>query len=166
MKKCDYCGTLILFGGSRTGDLRFCGEDCHAAAANIAIAAKIPPDKLEAYIRKVWKAGCPRCGADKPIGVHKSHRVTSLLVVTSWSSRPQVSCRGCGVKNQLGALAWSLFAGWWGVPWGLVMTPVQIGRNVTGLVNPPDDSEPSEALRQMLKFELAERIAEKRALRG
>lgn len=30
MAKCGYCGTTILFGGKKDGDLRFCNDECHA----------------------------------------------------------------------------------------------------------------------------------------
>ena len=31
MAKCDYCGSSIIFGGTKNGDLTFCNEKCEAS---------------------------------------------------------------------------------------------------------------------------------------
>ncbi len=59
------------------------------------------------------------------------------MVLTSWSSKPKLSCKSCATKRQLGAMAFSSVAGWWGLPWGLVMTPVQIIRNIVEMAGGP-----------------------------
>jgi hypothetical protein len=74
------------------------------------------------------------------------------LIITRWSSRLQVSCRSCGVKTQLGDAVISLVAGWWGFPWGLVLTPVQVVRNIISLASPPDRLVPSQLLRQRVRL--------------
>ena len=70
-----------------------------------------------------------------------------------------VSCRSCAVKAKVTDSVVSLVAGWWGFPWGLVMTPVQLGRNIIGLVRPSDTMGPSleKAVRTMIAARLAER---------
>lgn len=67
-----------------------------------------------------------------------AHRVWSALVLTNWSSHPAISCRGCALKRQAGSLLSCLVLGWWGLPWGLVWTPVQVIRNIVGMVKPPE----------------------------
>jgi hypothetical protein len=48
--------------------------------------------------------------------------------------------------------------GWWGVPWGLVMTPVQLVRNLISMASTPDPSSPSPALEKILRHNLAAQI--------
>jgi hypothetical protein len=48
--------------------------------------------------------------------------------------------------------------GWWGFPWGLIMTPVQIGKNIFGIVKSPDDSKPSEKLENLVRANIASQM--------
>jgi hypothetical protein len=89
------------------------------------------------------------------VDVHTSYRVWSALLMTSWSSRPHVVCRSCGSRARLGDLLFSLLFGWWGFPWGFVMTPVQLVRNITGLVSSPDPTLPSAQLSRIVRLHLA-----------
>jgi hypothetical protein len=45
--------------------------------------------------------------------------------------------------------------GWWGFPWGLVLTPVQITRNIVGICARPDSSKPSADLRKLVMVSMA-----------
>jgi len=45
--------------------------------------------------------------------------------------------------------------GWWGIPWGLVLTPIQIGRNLFGVARPPDPSKPSAQFENIVRMNLA-----------
>jgi len=56
-------------------------------------------------------------------------------------------------------VAFSLFFGWWGFPWGLVLTPVQITRNLIGMSRGPDSPRPSEDLRKMVLVNLGAQMA-------
>ena len=42
-----------------------------------------------------------------------------------------------------------------GFPWGLLVTPVQIGRNVYGIACPPKASKPSPQLENVVRMTLA-----------
>jgi hypothetical protein len=66
-----------------------------------------------------------------------------------------VTCRGCAFKSQLGNLVFSAGLGWWGFPWGFLLTPVQVVRNVIAIVSPPDASQPSARLVQVARVQLA-----------
>jgi hypothetical protein len=107
-------------------------------------------------IQKVDREGCPLCKGPGPIDVHSSHTVWSLLVLTSWQSRSKVCCRKCGIKRQLGGAALSFFCGWWGFPWGLVVTPIQIGRNIHDMCAPP--RHPSGQLKRVIGLNMAQRM--------
>jgi hypothetical protein len=111
--------------------------------------------KLHEEVRKVHQGHCPRCQGPGPVDVHVSHRVWSALVVTRYSTRSIVSCKSCGTKARLLDSALALVLGWWGLPWGLIMTPVQIGRNVVGFFSAPDPRLPSTALEAAVRSQLA-----------
>jgi hypothetical protein len=49
--------------------------------------------------------------------------------------------------------------GWWGIPWGLILTPIQVARNILGIFGGPDKSRPSDALRQSVRVTLARNLA-------
>lgn len=49
----------------------------------------------------------------------------------------------------------SLFAGWWGFPFGLIMTPVQLARGIAALCKPPDPGQPSPKLVQFAMAHIA-----------
>src|SRR4051794_34859709 len=99
MAQCDYCSTTILFGGVRDGDARYCNATCHQKGVLHGLAHVVPDDVVQEQARLIHQGECPRCGGPGPVDVHTSHRVHSFLVMTQWSSRPQVSCGSCGVKS-------------------------------------------------------------------
>jgi hypothetical protein len=157
MASCGYCGTTILFGGVREGDQRFCNDKCHQFAYLQRAAQMVPANELEHHVEEVFRGTCPKCHGSGPVDVYKSHRVWSAMVLTSWSSSGQICCRSCGTKNQLGSVLFCLFLGWWGLPWGLIMTPVQITRNIAGMFG-GESSRPSSALRNAVQVQLGAQL--------
>jgi hypothetical protein len=158
MATCGYCGTTILFGGVRAGTQRFCNNKCHQNAYILSVSQHVPSDVLERQVEEVFRGSCPKCHGPGPIDVHKIHRVWSAAVLTSWSTSPQVCCRSCATKGQLGGALFSLFLGWWGLPWGFILTPVQITRNCIGMCGGPDLSRPSADLRKLVQVDLGAQI--------
>jgi hypothetical protein len=163
MPKCGYCGSTIIMGGVRSGDQRFCNNSCFQNARILSVTKNVPNDVLERKIEEVWRGNCPKCRGLGPVDVHKVHEVWSALVLTRWTSRSQVSCHSCAMKRQLGGIAFSFFFGWWGFPWGLVLTPVQITRNVIGMSRGPDPARPSESLRRAVLVSLGTQMLQKAA---
>jgi len=157
MAKCDYCGTTILFGGKTDGDLRFCNDTCYRQGVLVGLSKQVPEEIVHKHVWNIHQGRCPKCGGDGPVDVHMSHRVWSLVLLTSWRSTPQVSCRSCGVKSQVGNTLFSLVLGWWGIPFGLVMTPVQVGRNIVDMFKGPDPAKPSARLETVVRMTIAER---------
>jgi hypothetical protein len=150
MAKCGYCGSTIVIGGVRAGDQRFCNNKCHQNAYVLTVTKNVPADVLDRKVEEVWRGNCPQCRGLGPIDVHKIYEVWSALVLTRWTTKPQVSCRHCATKRQLGGAAFSFFFGWWGFPWGLILTPIQIGRNIVGMSRGPDASRASDDLRRLV----------------
>jgi hypothetical protein len=158
MATCEYCGTTILFGGVREGELRFCNDKCREAGQVAVVSQHIPPDILARKVAEIHQGPCPVCGGRGPVDVHTSHKIWSALVITHWSSDPQVCCRSCGRKSQFNSLLFSLLLGWWGIPHGLIMTPVQVGRNLAGLWGGPAPDKPSEQLIKLVRLSLAAQV--------
>jgi hypothetical protein len=155
MASCGYCGSTILFGGVRDGDLRFCNENCRQQGFLLAVADQVPEDVISQHVSQVHEGNCPKCGGPGPIDVHTSYSVWSALVLTSWRSRPEVCCRACGIKAKLGRTLSSVALGWWGVPWGIIITPIQVLRNMMGLFSSPDPIRLSAQLENIVKVHLA-----------
>jgi len=155
MAKCDYCCSTIIFGGKNDVNGRFCNQKCQSRGGLLAISRQLPDATVQDQLLKTHQGRCPRCQGPGPVDVHVSHKVWSALVLTSWSSAPQISCRACGMKSQATGALFSLFLGWWGFPWGLILTPVQIGRNLFGMAHTPESSHPSPQLEKTVRMSLA-----------
>lgn len=155
MASCAYCNTTILFGGKRRGDLRFCNAECEQRGVLASVANQVPQQVVDRYLAQVHRGNCPICNGNGPIDVHTSYRAWSALVLTSWSSRPSVCCQSCGKKRKIVDAIFSVLLGWWGLPWGLLITPLQVGRNIIGFFRSPDPATPSPALEKILRLQLA-----------
>ncbi len=164
MAKCGYCGTFILFGGERDGTRVYCNATCRERGFTVVVADHVPAEDVAAQLQQWHSSNCPKCGGEGPVDVHTSHRIWSAVFMTSWNSRPDVCCRRCGIKAKLGGITSSVFLGWWGFPWGLLGTPIQISRNLFGMITMPDPSRPSPLLENMVRLSIAsEMIAEDQA---
>lgn len=160
MARCDYCGTTIIFGGVTDNDLRFCNDKCHQEGFLLSVADQVPDDVMLQQVANVHQGHCPKCRGPGPVDVHTSYLVWSAFVITSWQSRPQVCCSACGIKSKLGGALLSAVFGWWGFPWGIIATPIQVTRNVIGLFSAPDPTTPSAQLENMIKINLAAHLVE------
>ena len=158
MAKCAQCGKTILFGGKTLGDLRFCNAQCQDGYRLSLVGAAVPEHLVDSQTREIHSGLCPRCKGNGPIDVYHSHHIVSALIVTQYSSKIHVCCRSCATKSQVVATVGNFFLGWWGFPFGLVMTPVQIVRNITGMFKTPDPYQPSDALRTQVQTSLAMQI--------
>jgi hypothetical protein len=145
-------------GGVRNANQRFCNNRCAQNAYTLNASQNIPQADIERRVEEVWRGNCPKCGGLGPVDVHKFHQVWSALVLTRSTSNQQVSCRSCGTKRQLGAALMSLVFGWWGFPWGLVLTPVQITRNIVGMASGPGSSQASAELRRLVHVHMGSQI--------
>ncbi len=164
MPSCDSCGTTIIFGGKKEGGYRFCNDTCLARGQSLLVADQIPDDVVDELAAQFHSGDCPKCGGPGPVDVQTSHTIWSALITTSWKSNPEICCRSCGTKKRLGALVSSFLLGWWGFPWGIIFTPIQIAKNVIGLVSRRDMTAPSDKLRKMIRVDLASRIGAEDAL--
>ena len=154
MARCNYCGSMILFGATRDGQYAYCNATCAEKGVRAAASREVPEDAVRAEVKRIHGGACPKCGGAGPVDVQTSYRVWSAIYVTNWSSRPQIACRGCGTKARLGDIFYCLFLGWWGVPWGFILTPVQIVRNIAGLFGGSSPA-PSKQLAGLVRLQMA-----------
>ena len=152
MARCAACGETVLFGGVKQGELRFCNSLCQQNGQVLVASAMVPEHAAQTCARELHQSNCPRCQRPGPVDVHTSYWVWSAIAMTRWGSQQQMKCRRCAVKSQVGNLFFSGILGWWGFPWGLIFTPVQVGRNFVVLFSPPDPSQPSDKLVQAGAF--------------
>lgn len=158
MTSCKYCNSTILFGGFKEGTLRFCSQSCRRKGLLFVVSEQVPLEVVRREVEAVHQGACPKCQGRGPVDVRNSYRVYSLLLFTRWSTRPQISCRSCGIKSQLVGLFVSTLFGWWGFPWGLIFTPVQIARNLIGLFVAPNPARPSMQLEKLVRLHLASQM--------
>ncbi len=154
MHSCAHCGTTVLFGGTAVNGVRYCNQRCALNDSQLRAAQAVPEEVVRRALHEVVEGDCPVCHGPGPVDAFTSHYVLSMIVATRWSNRPRLSCRACATKAQLGGVAYSFFLGWWGVPWGLVLTPVQIGRNLVGLARQANPHQPSPLLVGMVRNQL------------
>jgi hypothetical protein len=155
MASCAACGQTILFGGKRVGERRFCNDKCAAAGTVLTLADSLPDAAISARVWEIHNGRCPVCAGAGPIDVHSSYRVWSGLVVTSHSTRLNLGCRRCGNRARLKDAGFSLLFGWWGFPWGLIWTPIQIGRNINAMMRSEENGTPSAQLSQIVRVQMA-----------
>ena len=144
MKTCARCRRPIDSGGKWDGPLRFCGDECLSLGP--AEDFLVSRAQLETAVWQVHQAPCPRCGGPGPVDLHPSWHVASVLVLTWWRREEHVACEPCGRSIRRKAAMKSLLLGWWGFPVGLVMTPVQIVRNIARNLAAVDPTRPSREL--------------------
>jgi hypothetical protein len=158
MAVCLYCSTTILFGGLEVNGQVYCDARCRESARLLQLADKVYPDQVQKKAAEIHRRNCPQCGGPGPTDVHRVFRIRSALFRSRWNSTPLLCCRRCALKAQLGGLGSSLLLGWWNVPWGLLMTPTQIFRNLKGILAGPDPRRPSDELEKLARVGLAARI--------
>ncbi len=155
MASCSYCGTTILFGGIRQDEYLFCGAKCARQGAALVHAKDISLNLAEKTAREIFFGDCPRCHGKGPVDLHTSYEVLSFLFMTRYSSHPSICCRSCGNKQRLKGFLYTFFLGWWGFPWGLVMTPWYLAKNLFGIMHPTETNLPSEALVRIVRVNIA-----------
>lgn len=154
MQRCARCGTMILFGPVREGQFKFCSYGCREKGV-VSVATEIPPDVIEETTQRIHKGPCPQCGQQVPVDYHGAYRVWSCIILTSWKKQHYVVCRGCAFANKLKDLLFTFSLGWWGIPAGIVATPIFTLYNLGALMRSVDDSTPSNQLKDHVAVNLA-----------
>jgi len=160
MATCAYCKNTILFGGAREGGHRYCNDHCKNSHTLTRARRTLSDTEIDAHTHQVYRGRCPLCAGPGPNEVHVSHRVWSVIVLTRWEKRPAICCRRCGNKRKVEDSLFSLAFGWWGFPYGFIATPIQVFRNLSGLLTTISQPRQSLELRAMVELQLAARQLE------
>lgn len=168
MARCAYCRSFVFFGGAREADRRYCNANCQHLAALRLRAEHLPIAVVQQRISEVQRGQCLRCRGQGPLDIHTSYWVWSALILTRWDKTPALTCRTCATKRQAGHLVSSLLVGWWGFPWGFLITPLQLFRNVAALLRGRADAGASRELEQFVRAQIVSEqiLPEQRAQQG
>jgi hypothetical protein len=155
MAKCSYCNSIIVIGGVSEGALRFCNQQCQLSGRLLSAAKLVPDEAVRKRVLEIHQGPCPKCRRSGPVDIYTSHSIWSALIVTIWRSSPQVSCAPCGRKAKAFAAVGASLLGWWGFPWGLILTPIQVTRNLWGFIVTRPTMIPSAQLEKIARLSLA-----------
>lgn len=154
-----------MFGGKKEGELKFCNEKCLENGYVLVAAEQVPLNLIEDLASNIHKENCPKCRGSGPVDVQTSYTIWSAVVLSSWKSNPEVCCNTCGYKKKTLALLFSMVLGWWGFPWGIIMTPIQISRNIAGFFTGANEKGASDKLKQFAKIQIAAQALEENRIK-
>lgn len=157
MARCEYCGETILFGGVKDAGKRFCNKRCYTTWRQEVKIVVVHEDEVAHHLLNVFDGDCPVCGGRGPVDIRKAYWIWSFAVLTSWQQTAQLSCKGCGMTSNMKALAFSGLLGWWGIPFGMIVTPIMVVRNVLSILAIDKDA-PSEDLESVVRLALAQNV--------
>lgn len=155
MASCAACGTTI-FGGVKIDGNQYCNQKCATYAGVLRAAGSVPQDLVDQHVATVFNGTCPKCGGPGPVDIRKNHKITSMLVLSTWKTQSPICCAACGKKEQVKALVHCSLLGWWGIPNGIMRTPFHIGKNLKA-IKANAATEPSEDLKRHVRLTLASR---------
>ena len=152
---CPSCGLSVLFGGVKHNGAKYCSKKCFEADSTNRFALEIPDNEVEAFAKSIYMGSCPKCNGEGPIDVFKSYFVYSIILYTSYKTKEHVVCKSCAKKEQLKDLSLSAVVGWWGIPFGIIITPIMVLMNSVALLLNPAKKGPTKALFKQARFILA-----------
>jgi hypothetical protein len=135
---CDYCGVSFRGSSIKDGSYRFCNGVCAERGAVLRNLDRLDVAVIDQHIANAQAGPCTECGANAKVDMYFSYRVHSILLYTSWKTRRHFCCRSCGRSHQMKDIGYCISLGWWGGPFGLLMTPWQIAMNVGALLRKSD----------------------------
>jgi hypothetical protein len=146
MIHCETCKQPILTDGLQTAAGVFCDQHCLEKSPSRP-SGDLVSLQIDQWVREIQNQKCSECNGDGPVDVHRSYTVWSAIFLTRWVTHQRLCCSRCGNTKRLEALIFSMALGWWGVPGGLIITPIQILRNLNGMIW-SRSKRPSSALRK------------------
>src|SRR5258706_4353758 len=158
MAICDFCGASHRGEHASVGTLRFCTQSCADRGRILQTLDLFPSSAINSYVENTRSGRCAECGAQAPSNIHKSYRVYSVLIYTSWKTLIHYCCQRCGRGHQGSSIVFSGLFGWWGFPFGILLTPWLIFKNIVEMTHRDDTA--SDDLRRIRKIELASRLQE------
>jgi hypothetical protein len=106
-------------------------------------------------------ARCQNSGALMALSHQIPYSTVHEQILRYWTE-PLLAFRKCALKQQAKSAGLSLVAGWWGFA-GVILTPIQLGRNIFAMLRPPDPMQPSAKLEKTVRVTLASDAIRKKA---
>lgn len=114
----------------------------------------VSEDMVRAHSLAIREGDCPECRRKgSVVEMRKEYWVWSALVLTRYGTRTRLACRDCGRSYNWKALGLSAVLGWWGFPFGVLITPYKIEANVVELFR-KEKPEPSAELSDLVRTRL------------
>ena len=157
MARCDTCGNMVVFGGEHWNGMDFCSEECLQVAVTASQAEGVPEDVVLQRATALRNERCPWCGGEGPNDIHSTWSIASLLIITYRSKKEMFGCSSCGFKHKIKYFLFTGLCGWWGIPWGILMTPYFEVLNLIGLFRGMP-SGPSEELKEFALKQIAKEL--------
>ena len=149
MATCPSCNQWFI-GGVTSNGRKFCSEACVQEGVIFQVIDQLPAQYIDEQTRRIHHGLCPECKGPGPVECFQTHNVYAFVFMTRWTSTPHVCCKACATQKALGAIALTLVTGWWGIPHGIVMTPIQIARNIGTMRREVVTGQPSDQMRQLV----------------
>ena len=156
MASCTSCNSFILFGGEKVDSFRFCNKKCLEDGKVYVEASKVSDQDVDELANEIHSGACPICHNRKGVEVRKSYDIASFVFYSRYQTLKHICCRTCGLKKQSLSFIGSLFLGWWGIPWGILITPVQLVSNIVAMLFPPKTDKPSKDLKESARMIIAQ----------
>ncbi len=163
---CATCRKSILFGGKRAGSRRYCSKRCFNADHLGRLADTVPETRVDEVVAQLRRSHCRSCRKESELEIFKSYVVFSVVVLTSWKEKSELSCRSCARGRQLKDMMSSMALGWWGIPFGLIVTPIILVMNGVALIHNPLNKSPSKALRAYARLVAAHELSKQQRENG
>ncbi len=155
MARCVVCNTLVLFGGKKEGDDRYCGDECYTQKDYVEAERIIPDKVVKESVDKIYNGPCPKCDGQGLVNVRKSYRLISAVVYLAWDIKSEITCKKCARPRQIGAIIITFLLGWWGI-WGPFITPYFLFQNFREMLINPDKDKPKKDFEKIIRKDLAE----------
>lgn len=108
------------------------GLDLNLEKGIEAQSKELTENELNEIINKIVNLTCPECGQrNTPLVGSWIRTVKSLIILTSYKKVPIITCNSCAEKKKKNAMLSTALLGWWGVPFGLLRTPIALIQTLT-----------------------------------
>lgn len=87
-------------------------------------------EEINELSQKLRSLPCPVCGSTAAkLNGTILHTVKSFIFFSSFRKEPIIACPDCLDKKNQEAIVSTALLGWWGIPWGILKTPIYIYHN-------------------------------------
>lgn len=156
--ECDFCGNSAMSKPVIDSGQRFCRPRCLHAARISEAAVDLAEADITAVAQAIQDGLCPSCRqTGSLVEVRHYHRVMSFGVFTRYTKSSKLCCLECGRTENLKSFALTFLLGWWGMPFGILLTPTYLVANIGEMFERRRRGELSEGLVREARYQLAAR---------